>query len=53
VFRVGISSAGPPVIAAAPLASDNDNPAAPNTGTAHARRFRFDACFSCDMVECS
>jgi hypothetical protein len=53
VFRVGISAADPPVPADAPLASDNDNPAAPNNGTAHARRFRFEACFACDMVESS
>ena len=39
-----ISAAGPLVEADAPLASDNDNPAAPNTGTALLRRFRFDAC---------
>jgi hypothetical protein len=32
---------GPPVDADAPPASDNDNPAAPNTGTALLRRFRF------------
>jgi hypothetical protein len=49
VFGVGISVADPPVPADAPLASDNDNPAAPNNGTAHARRFRFEACFGWDM----
>jgi hypothetical protein len=41
-------AAGPTVAAGAPLASDNDNPAAPNNGTAHARLFRF-----CDMVKSS
>jgi hypothetical protein len=51
VFRVVIS--GPSVTADAPLASDNDNPAAPNNGTAHARRFRFEGCFARDMVEFS
>jgi hypothetical protein len=49
VFCVGISAAGTSVAADAPLASDNDNPAAPNNGTAQARRFRFEACFACDM----
>jgi len=44
--RVGAS-------ADAPLARDNDNPAAPNNGTAQARRFRFEVCFACDMVESS
>jgi hypothetical protein len=53
VFCVGISAAGTSVAADAPLASDNDNPAAPNNGTAHARRFRFEPCFACDMVESS
>jgi hypothetical protein len=49
VFGVGISAAG--LIAAdAPLASDNDNPAALNTGTALMLRFRFvEACFACDI----
>jgi hypothetical protein len=37
----------------APLASDNDNPAAPNTGTAFLRRFRFEACFAYGMAETS
>jgi hypothetical protein len=45
-------AAGPTVAAGAPLASDNDNPAAPNNGTAHARCFRFEACLS-DMMESS
>jgi hypothetical protein len=52
VFCVGISVAGTSV-AAEPLASDNDNPAAPNNGTAHARLFRFEACLARDMVEAS
>jgi hypothetical protein len=46
-----MSAAGPPGTADAPLAIDNDNPAAPNKGTAHARRFRFEACLGWDMVE--
>jgi hypothetical protein len=50
---VGISVAGPPVAAEAPPVSDNDNPAAPNTGTAFARRLRFDTCFVCGIVESS
>jgi hypothetical protein len=50
VLRAGISAAGAPD---APLASDNDNPAAPNTGTAFLRRFRFEACFAYDMAETS
>jgi hypothetical protein len=50
VFSVGIFAAGTSVAADAPLASDNDNPAAPNNGTAHARCFRFEACFARDMV---
>jgi hypothetical protein len=53
VFRVGTSAAGPLVTADAPLASDNDNPAAPNTGRALLRRFRFEACFACDMMDSS
>ena len=53
MFCVGISAAGTSVAADAPLASDNDNPAAPNNGTAHARLFRFEACFARDMVEFS
>jgi hypothetical protein len=45
-------TAGPTVAAAAPLASDNDNPAAPKNGTAHARLFFcLEACFARDMVE--
>jgi hypothetical protein len=50
VFCVGISAAGTSVAAEAPLASDNDNPAAPNNGTAHARCFRFEGFFVCGMV---
>jgi len=53
VFCIGISAAGTSVAADAPLASDNDNPAAPNNGTAHARLFRFEDCFARDMVEFS
>jgi hypothetical protein len=49
-FCVGISAAGPPGTADALPASDNDNPAAPNNGTAHARCFRFEGFFACDMV---
>jgi hypothetical protein len=41
VFGVGISAACLPIAADAPLASDNDNPAALNTGTALMLRFRF------------
>jgi hypothetical protein len=53
VFRgVGIS-AGSAVTADAPPASDNDNPAAPNTGTAFLARFRFKPCFAYDMTETS
>ena len=52
MFCVGISVAGTSV-AAEPLASDNDSPAAPNNGTAHARLFCFEACFARDMVESS
>jgi hypothetical protein len=52
VFCVGVSAAGTSIAADAPLASDNDNPAAPNNGTAHARP-RFGTCFARDMVESS
>jgi hypothetical protein len=38
------SAAGPLVDADAPLASDSDNPAAPKTGIALLRQFRFEAC---------
>jgi hypothetical protein len=47
VFGVGIFTAGP---ADAPLASDNDKPAAPNTGRALLLRFRFEACFARDIA---
>jgi len=47
--EVGKSTAGPPGTADAVLASDNDKPAAPNTGKALLRRFRFDECFVCDI----
>jgi hypothetical protein len=53
MFCVGISAASPSVAAGAPLASDNDNPAAPNKGTAHARCFRLEVCFAFDTVESS
>jgi hypothetical protein len=46
VFCVGRSASGaPPVAAEAPPASDN-KPAAPNTGTAFAPRFRFSFAFA-------
>ena len=48
-----MSVAAAPVPADAALASDNDNPAAPNNGIAHARFFRFEPCFARDMVESS
>ena len=51
MFRISISAVDPLVAADAPLASDNDNPAAPNTGTALPLRFRFEACFARNMVE--
>ena len=53
MFCVGISAVGTSVAAGAPLASDNDNPAAPNNGTAQARLFRFETCFARDMMEYS
>jgi hypothetical protein len=54
VFRVSGSAVESAVVVAdTPLASDNDNPAAPNSGTALLRRFRFEYCFACDMVETS
>src|SRR5262249_8151849 len=43
-------SAGPIGAADAPLASDSDNPAAPKTGRALLRRFRFGVCFIFDMI---
>src|SRR6516164_10315414 len=43
----GVTSATCPLVDAdAPLASDSDNPAAPKTGTALLRRFRFEACLA-------
>jgi hypothetical protein len=53
VFWVGVSAAGTSVAADAPLASDKDNPTAPNNGTAHARLFGLEACFARDMAEYS
>jgi hypothetical protein len=50
VFGVGISAAGAPGTADAPLTNANDNPAAPNTGRALFRRFRLETCFACDMA---
>src|SRR6516225_2372528 len=49
VFEVGIS-ASPLGTADAALASDNDNPAAPNTGRALLRRFSFEVCFAWGIV---
>src|SRR5262249_32604445 len=49
VFEVGISPS-PLGTADAALASDSDNPAAPNTGRALLRRFRFEVCFSWGIV---
>src|SRR5215471_10561078 len=49
VFEVGISPS-PLGTADAALASDNDNPAAPNTGRALLRRFRFEVCFAWGIV---
>ena len=53
VSQDGISAAGTAVAADAPPASDKDTPAIPNTGTDFVRRFRFEACFACDIVESS
>jgi hypothetical protein len=53
VFSVGKSATPPPFAADAPPARDNDNPAAPNTGTVLRERFRLEACFVRDMVESS
>jgi hypothetical protein len=39
LFRISVSAAGSPVDADAPLASDNDDPAAPKTGTTLLPRF--------------
>src|SRR6516165_2382683 len=49
VFEVGISPS-PLGTADAALASDNDNPAAPNTGRALLRRFSFEVCFDWGIV---
>jgi hypothetical protein len=49
-FGVGIFATGPPD---APLASENDKPAAPNTGRALLLRFRFEACFARDIAATS
>jgi hypothetical protein len=44
-----MSIAGPPGTADAVLASDRDKPAAPNTGKALLRLFRFEICSVLDM----
>src|SRR5262249_2235087 len=49
LFGVGISPS-PLGTADAALASDNDNPAAPNTGRALLRRFCFEVCFAWGIV---
>jgi hypothetical protein len=50
VFGVSTSAADLPIAADAPLARDNDNPAALSTGTALMLRFRFvEASFACDI----
>src|SRR5262245_45014376 len=49
VFAVGISPS-PLGTADATLASDSDNPAAPNTGRALLRRFRFEVSFAWGIV---
>src|SRR5262249_9670831 len=49
VFGVGISPS-PLGTADAALASDNDNPAAPNTGRALLRRLCFEVCFAWGIV---
>src|SRR5262245_41032612 len=49
VFGVGISPS-PLGTADAALASDSDNPAAPNTGRALLRRFSFEVCFAWGIV---
>jgi hypothetical protein len=46
-----MTDAGPSLTAEAPLVNDNDNPAALNNGTAHARCFH--PCFGWDMEESS
>jgi hypothetical protein len=52
-LSVIVSSDGAGLARDAPLASVNDNPAAPNTGTALLPRFRLDVCFARDIVELS
>src|SRR5262249_18874109 len=49
LFEVGISPS-PLGTADAALASDSDNPAAPNTGRALLRRFSFEVCFAWGIV---
>jgi len=53
VSHDGISAAGTAVAADAPPASDKDTPTTPNTGKASFVRFRFEACFTCGIVESS
>jgi hypothetical protein len=50
-FIVGISATGPLAAADALPASDRDRPAAPNTGTAFIRAFRFEVCFARGIIE--
>jgi hypothetical protein len=45
---MGISVVVPLIVADAPVASDNDSPAAPNIGAVFRLRFRFECCFSDD-----
>lgn len=51
--EVGKFTAGPPGTADAVLASDNDNPAAPNTGRALLRRLCFEFCLAWGIVTSS
>jgi hypothetical protein len=51
--EVGKFTAGPPGTADAALASDNDNPAAPNTGRALLRRLCFEFCLAWGIVTSS
>jgi hypothetical protein len=46
VLLESMSAAGAPLAPYAPLASDNDNPAAPKTGTALLARFGCEDCFA-------
>jgi hypothetical protein len=48
-LRITVSSGGEVVARDASLASANDNPATPRTGTALLRRFRLEFCFVRDM----